>query len=66
MLVEAVETRFGQASVGAAKLEFLSDNGGLTAPKKRMPWRAKWDRADSHAGVQPVVERHRRKLCEHV
>ena len=28
MLVEAVEARFGQASVGAAKLEFLSDNGG--------------------------------------
>lgn len=28
MLVEAVEARFGQASVGSAKLEFLSDNGG--------------------------------------
>jgi hypothetical protein len=28
MLVEAVEARFGQANVGSAKLEFLSDNGG--------------------------------------
>ena len=28
MLVEAVETRFGQASVGSTRLEFLSDNGG--------------------------------------
>jgi len=29
MLVEAVEARFGQASVGSAKLEFLSDDGGV-------------------------------------
>jgi len=28
MLVEAVEGRFGQASVGSTRLEFLSDNGG--------------------------------------
>jgi putative transposase len=28
MLVEAVETRFGQTNVGSTKLEFLSDNGG--------------------------------------
>jgi putative transposase len=28
MLVEAVEARFGQASVGSTRLEFLSDNGG--------------------------------------
>lgn len=28
MLVEVVAARFGQASVGSAKLEFLSDNGG--------------------------------------
>ena len=28
MMIEAVEARFGQASVGSAKLEFLSDNGG--------------------------------------
>ena len=28
MLVEAVEARFGQATVGSTKLEFLSDNGG--------------------------------------
>lgn len=28
MMIEAVEARFGQASTGSAKLEFLSDNGG--------------------------------------
>lgn len=28
MLVEAMEARLGQANVGSAKLEFLSDNGG--------------------------------------
>lgn len=28
MVVEAVEARFGQASVGSAKLEILSGNGG--------------------------------------
>jgi len=27
MMVEAVEARFGQASVGSARLAFLSDNG---------------------------------------
>lgn len=28
MMVEAVETRFGRAKIGSARLEFLSDNGG--------------------------------------
>ena len=47
MLVEAVESRFGQPCVGTAKLEFLSDNGGA--------YRAH----DTHAlaramGIEPV------------
>ena len=28
MMIEAVEARFGEASIGPTKLEFLSDNGG--------------------------------------
>jgi transposase InsO family protein len=35
MLVEAVEARFGQASVGSAKLEFLNDNGGAYRAHER-------------------------------
>ena len=43
MLVEAVEARFGQASVGSTRLEFLSDNGGA--------YRAH----ETHAlGIEPV------------
>ena len=38
MLVEAVEARFGQASVGSIRLEFLSDNGGASGPMKRTLW----------------------------
>ena len=47
MLVEAVEARFGQASVGSAKLEFLSDNGGA--------YRAHETHALARAlGIEPV------------
>ena len=47
ILVEAVEARFGQASVGSAKLEFLSDNGGA--------YRAHETHALARAlGIEPV------------
>jgi putative transposase len=47
MMVEAVETRFGQASTGSARLEFLSDNGGA--------YRAHETHALARAlGIEPV------------
>jgi hypothetical protein len=58
MLVEAVETRFGQASVGSTRLEFLSDNGDAYRAHETHP-----------LGIERCItgiERHGRELRKYV
>jgi transposase InsO family protein len=67
MMIEAVEARFGQASIGSARLEFLSDNGGAyRAHETHALARAMGLETDPYAGMQPAIEWHGGKLREHV
>lgn len=45
-MIEAVEARFGQASIGSAKPEFLSDNGSA--------YRAHETHALARVGLEPL------------
>jgi putative transposase len=61
MIIMAVEARFGDVHTGGAKVEFLSDNGGVAFPAHETHALAREMGIEpmQHDGVQPAIEWHR-------